>query len=379
VELSAPLDLPKNALALMRVLADALSRSYVEHAIDSTQTLLESRDPKLEPDLQPIVTLKQADMICHLWQQYVNVALLPLANTSVTVRREMTIFNNQTLSRIEGAVNGMVQRVADAIIGFLGTQLAKQKKNDFKPKDDDQSFARVNTEPCEACCDTLEKVRDVARENISGKNLEGFFTEIGVAFHTLLLDHMRKFPVSATGGLMLAKDLKMYQDTIATFNMPALAERFEFIRQLGNVFLVRPEILKSYITENYLGRIEPGLLRPYLAQRSDWAQFERGFDFEDESTSSVAPGAKAAGIGGLGSGLKDRFAAGVGAGRLGAMMRDLENLRIGAGESLALGSLPLSRGGGSTSAETGAASVGTVTGSMQARSGFYPMSLSFAG
>jgi exocyst complex component 5 len=81
----------------------------------------------------------------------------------------------------------------------------------------------VNTEPCEACCETLEKVRDAAKQNLSGKNLEVFLSEVGIAFHrfvyrslvatdvietliySLLLDHLRKFPVSATGGLMLAK------------------------------------------------------------------------------------------------------------------------------------------------------------------------------
>ena len=65
---------------------------------------------------------------------------------------------------------------------------------------------------------------------------------------------------------------------MATYNVPALSERFEFIRQLGNVFLIQPDILKSYITEGYLGRIDTALLRPYLAQRSDWGQFEKGFD-----------------------------------------------------------------------------------------------------
>lgn len=165
---------------------------------------IEARDIKLEPDLQPIRTLKYVDMVCHLWQQYTNVALMPLANTSVTVRREMNIFNNQTLSRIEGGANGMLQRVADgmfqvaedisgtvlivthftAIIAWLTAQLAKQKRNDFKPRNDDLSFARVITEPCETCCDLLEKVRDVAKESLNGKNLEGFLTSIGVTFHT---------------------------------------------------------------------------------------------------------------------------------------------------------------------------------------------------
>lgn len=161
---------------------------------------LEVADPKLEPSLQPLEVLRSVDLICHLWQQYTNMALFPLAASSVTVRREMTIFNNQTVSRTEGAANTLIQRITDgksytagqfmlipvqllAIISWLSLQLSKQKKNDFKPRNDDLSFARVNTEPCVACCEILEKVRDAAIQNISGKNREAFLTEIGVSFH----------------------------------------------------------------------------------------------------------------------------------------------------------------------------------------------------
>jgi len=70
-----------------------------------------------------------------------------------------------------------------AIVSWLMLQLSKQKKNDFKPRNDDQSFARVNTEPCVACCEILDKVREAAQQNMSGKNLEMFLTEIGVSFH----------------------------------------------------------------------------------------------------------------------------------------------------------------------------------------------------
>lgn len=65
----------------------------------------------------------------------------------------------------------------------MATQLAKQKKTDFKPRNDDDSFARVNTDPCVGCCDILEKVGIAAKQNLSGKNLEVFLTEVGVAFH----------------------------------------------------------------------------------------------------------------------------------------------------------------------------------------------------
>lgn len=69
-------------------------------------------------------------------------------------------------------------------------QLAKQKRNDFKPRNDDQSFARVNTEPCVSCCESLEKVRDSAKQSLGGKNLDVFLTEIGVAFHTSVVSLM---------------------------------------------------------------------------------------------------------------------------------------------------------------------------------------------
>lgn len=69
-----------------------------------------------------------------------------------------------------------------AVLSHLTTQLQKQKKNDFKPRNDDISFARVNTEPCELCCDVLDRVRDAACQNLSGKNLEAFLTEIGDGF-----------------------------------------------------------------------------------------------------------------------------------------------------------------------------------------------------
>jgi hypothetical protein len=70
-----------------------------------------------------------------------------------------------------------------ASISYLTAQLAKQKKNDFKPKDDDLSFARMTTEPCIACCEYIEKLRDAAKLGLSGTNLETLLVEIGVGFH----------------------------------------------------------------------------------------------------------------------------------------------------------------------------------------------------
>lgn len=82
------------------------------------QARLEAADTKTEPSLQSLTIVKSIDLICHLWQQYVNIALLPLASSSVTIRREMVVFNNQTINRIETSTNNLLQRIADGMYFF---------------------------------------------------------------------------------------------------------------------------------------------------------------------------------------------------------------------------------------------------------------------
>jgi hypothetical protein len=61
------------------------------------------------------------DLAVQLWQRYVSTALMPLAGSSLAVRREMTAFNSQTLSRIEGKVNELMQRTTDGKFGLAAT------------------------------------------------------------------------------------------------------------------------------------------------------------------------------------------------------------------------------------------------------------------
>jgi hypothetical protein len=70
----------------------------------------------------------------------------------------------------------------------------------------------------------------------------------------------------------------MYQDTIAKFNIPGLNERYEMIRELGNIFVVQPSILKSYLAESaMLGRIDGKLLKPFFLMRADYGDHSKKF------------------------------------------------------------------------------------------------------
>lgn len=83
------------------------------YSVPRSATALANVDQKTQPSLQPLQVLRSVDLICHLWQQYVTDAIFPLASASVTVRRDIVVFNNQTVSRVEGAANAFLQRMID--------------------------------------------------------------------------------------------------------------------------------------------------------------------------------------------------------------------------------------------------------------------------
>lgn len=116
VDLSSSSEVAKNAFMLLKVLSEAYIKSYVEIALDSALIRANAQDARgtVLPDLKDLGVMRQVDLILQLWQHYVGIALLPLASSSVTVRREMTIFNNHLLLRVEKKCDRVVQKIADS-------------------------------------------------------------------------------------------------------------------------------------------------------------------------------------------------------------------------------------------------------------------------
>lgn len=115
---------------------------------------------------------------------------------------------------------------------------------------------------------------------------------------------------------LVARDLAVYQDAFTGYNVPAISDRFEMLRQLGNLFIVQPDILKTYMSESHLASVDSRLLRPYLMQRTDYGEYSRKF-WDDVCGGEVVDG----GRGYEGSGNKITA-------RLGGLM-DLENFKMG--------------------------------------------------
>ncbi|OZJ07024.1 hypothetical protein BZG36_00227 [Bifiguratus adelaidae] len=262
IELVDIQELPQVISALFSLLVEYLGTRYVETALDSA---MEDADSRNDVDLGPMKVVKSATDIMFLLQKHFQEAILPLINSQPKVHGDVVFRKNNFISKMEHKANKTVQRTVDSITNQLANYLSRQKKSDFRPKDENAMVGVATT-----CVELLRQVQQVAMESLESKNGEVFLSEIGIAFHSQLLDHFKKFVVSPSGALLVTKDIAKYQDIIQTFRIPSLNDRFEMLRQLGNVFVVKPEILKSILSEGYLARLDAHIIHPYLQMRSDY-------------------------------------------------------------------------------------------------------------
>jgi exocyst complex component 5 len=83
------------------------SRSALEKAKD--------QDSKGEPDFSYLKNIKVAVAMIHILSAYINTALIPLASSSLTIRRDMTNYCMANISALEKKVNNIFQVTNDSM------------------------------------------------------------------------------------------------------------------------------------------------------------------------------------------------------------------------------------------------------------------------
>ncbi|KAG0270149.1 Exocyst complex component 5 [Actinomortierella ambigua] len=261
---------PKNTGTLFQLLTDYIGMRYVDAALDSALEDLTAMDSRTPPDLKTMKRVKLVNGIIHLIQMHFQTTILPLTVPSPQVYRETVLQKNKLMQSVESKANSTIQKIIDVVLGWLETCLSRQRRTDFRPKDEEVDLTALATRPCIDCCEFLRRMYETVKKCLDGKNIEMFCTEVGVAFHGMLLEHFKKFSISPMGGLMVTKDMVKYLETVKAWNIPILEERFEMLRQLGNLFLVTPEMLPTVLRDGYLAKIESRALYPYLQLRVDF-------------------------------------------------------------------------------------------------------------
>ncbi|KAG1116736.1 hypothetical protein G6F42_013621 [Rhizopus arrhizus] len=253
---------------IYNVLVDFVGQKYLDIAMDD---ILDDLNNVKEPELACFPVIKSATDIIQLMQKHFESAMLPLIVGIPSTHRDILLLKNTFMATLERKINIVLQKSIDGITYWLSEILSRQKKNDFKPKDEEGAMMSMGTLPCMQSVDFITRVYRAASQALQGKNFEAFLRRIGNAFHS---------------------DIAKYQEVIKMFKLPGLDERFEMLRQLGNIFVVKPEILKSILSEGYLARLDPSVLYPYLEKRIDFktAKLDRllGISMDDKNPSSVA-------------------------------------------------------------------------------------------
>ncbi|KAH8820359.1 exocyst complex component Sec10-like protein [Xylogone sp. PMI_703] len=255
LELGSGSDAPKDVSALLNLLLASMGQVYIETALDAaTDQALAQEASKSEPDLAYLPSLQSVIIITNMMSRFINTVLIRLAESNITVRRSMENQAKSSIETIEKKTNSVIRSTVDVIINWVTKLLAGQKKLDFRPKDSDLDGGRagsgylesLQTQTCFSICTFLNRAAALSAQAIDGHNLEAFSNEIGLRIRDLLIEHFKKFQVSATGGLMVTKDISIYVSTLKDWPLSKETEAsVEALSEIGNLFIIGPEALKE--------------------------------------------------------------------------------------------------------------------------------------
>ncbi|KAH7060914.1 exocyst complex component Sec10-like protein [Macrophomina phaseolina] len=216
LELSGGNDTPKDVQAMLGLLLSHVGEIYLETALDAAAELAASQEniKNNPPDISYLYSLRTAIGILHLLQMSINTVLLPLASTSLIIRREIEKTTNTTISNLETKISNILQKTIDVVLSWTTKLLQGQKKQDFRPRDDDLVSLGAETPTCLAVTRFLDKVATQATATLSQPALGLVLSELAIGLRSQLLDHFRRFTVSLTGGLVVSKDATKYAELV---------------------------------------------------------------------------------------------------------------------------------------------------------------------
>ncbi|KAL6869034.1 Exocyst complex component 5 [Amphichorda felina] len=245
LELGSSTETPKDVNVLLNLLLTSMGHLYIQTALDAAYyqaTVLESA--KTEPDLAYLPEIRPAISITAMMDRFITTVLIRLAESSMTVRRNMEAQKKMAIDAIEKKTNNVIRVSIDVIANWVSKSLGTQKKQDFRPKDGE--LESLQTQTCLGICTFLAKATRQASQAIDGQNAEKFYSELALAILRLLLEHFKKFQVNATGGLMVAQDTAKYVATMREWPLlKDVAVAVDLLTEIGSLFIVGPEALRE--------------------------------------------------------------------------------------------------------------------------------------
>ncbi|KAJ3262614.1 Exocyst complex component 5 [Boothiomyces macroporosus] len=243
-ELFHETELAESIAILFKLFLERIGERYLFYSLDSTIEEISSLDSKSQPEIGILGVVKVANEITQLVNLHYQNCEGHVLKNSLTIHRDLNIAKNDFCSNVENKINSIMQKqLAEGI-------LAKQKKSDYNMKDG----LLGNTIPTQTSNQIIEFLRRLsgeAFEFLDEGNRDLYLTEIGTS---------------------LCNDITRYHEVVIQFRVENLDEYFNVLKELCNLYIVKPENLRMVLQEGYLGRMELPVLHSYISLRADWSK-----------------------------------------------------------------------------------------------------------
>lgn len=84
--------------------------------------------------------------VIQLVQKHFQTAIVPLVASAPSTHRSILSSKNKFMGALEGKSNDVLQKELDGITSWLTELLSRQKRNDFKPRDEDVIMMSTGTQ-----------------------------------------------------------------------------------------------------------------------------------------------------------------------------------------------------------------------------------------
>ncbi|KAK5117659.1 hypothetical protein LTR62_005082 [Meristemomyces frigidus] len=271
-------EIPKEIRELLRLLIANMGEIYLETALDAMGDAAAAAENSRsnEPDLNYVTDLRPAISVLHLQLMTIQMLLLPLAASNLTIRRDLEKETTAFTERIETKIDLVLQRTVDAALSWTVRLLSGQRKTDFRPKDDTNlQLDQLQTATCQAIFAFLGRLHSRTNTTLAPSSPTLAHTidlEIALGLRGLLLQHFKSFPVSLTGALVVSKDITKYIELLRSWELPATFDpSLEVLTEVANLFVISPEALRERLRNFGAGLVgvERGDLRAFVLRRED--------------------------------------------------------------------------------------------------------------
>jgi hypothetical protein len=245
--------------------------------------------------------IQKLNCILGIFQLYFEEQVIPSTSlVSPSCCRKMYELKNSFFEACLRYINKLLKLEINAISVQL-TNIAQKyvKKSDYKPKPDDLSAFNSSTQFCNASKDFIRTCAKVMQQYLPSNNASKSISRIVKIFFEQLIELIKKITFNDIGALVLLNDINAYSEMLIDFGPECQTELnvyFNFLRELSNLLMVKPENLRSVLQEGSLNLIDIRLFYPFIALRSDFKTSKIDLLFPEMSNSASTGGINTNGL-----------------------------------------------------------------------------------